>query len=317
MAEKPYRIGIDLGGTNIKTGVIDRNNRIVGSNSVKTRPQRPYQEVMADMAGAVNALLENLNIPLEQCEKIGIGSPGMVDSATGVVVFAGNLSWNDVPLVQELETYFSLPIRLSNDANCAALGETLAGAGRGCGNILLLTLGTGLGGGVVVNHRLQEGAFPGGMELGHVLLVMDGEPCSCGRRGCVEAYCSAAALARFAVRAAKANPESLLNSMCGGELSRMNGVIPFKAARQNDAAATQVVEDYIRFLGECIINFVNLWRPEKVLLGGGVSGEGDPLVQPLNAYIKTRCFGGQAAFVPPVAAAELGNSAGLIGAASL
>lgn len=317
MANKPYRIGVDLGGTNIKVGLVDENDSILGKKSAKTKADRPYTEVVADIAATVQALLDELNVSIDQCQKIGIGSPGMIDHINGVVIFAGNLEWNDVPLVEELGRYFNVPMRLSNDANCAALGETRAGAGRGCDNVVLLTLGTGVGGGIVVDSRLQEGGSAGGMELGHTLLVMDGEPCTCGHKGCIEAYCSASSLARWAVRAAQKDPSSLMHSLCRGDLTNMNGAIPFKAAQAGDETAKQVVDFYIRALGEGIINFVNIWRPEKVLLGGGISNEGDPLVVPLNQYVRPRCFGGAKGFVPPITVAELGNDAGLIGAAAL
>lgn len=317
MAEKKYRIGVDLGGTNIKVGVIDSQCTIVGKKSTKTKANRPWKEVVKDIADTTTKLLQELAINIDECEKIGIGSPGMIDHVNGVVVFAGNFNWEQVPLLDELGRYFSLPLRLSNDANCAAYGEVIAGAAKGSRHVVLLTLGTGVGGGVVCNRQLEEGGAPGALELGHTLLVMDGEPCSCGRKGCLEAYASASALKRQAQKAAEENPASLLNIMCKGDLSAMNGAIPFKAARQGDAVAQKVVDFYIQCLGEGIINFINIWRPEKVLLGGGISNEGDPLIVPLNAYVKPRCFAGEQGQVAPIEVAALGNDAGLIGAASL
>ena len=316
MADKKYRIGVDLGGTNIKVGVVDENNQLLGKKSTKTKPyNRPWQEVISDMADLIHSLLADLKIPVTDCIKIGVGSPGMIDHIKGVVVFAGNFNWNDIPLVDELGKYFPLPIRLANDANCAVYGEVVAGAAKGCRNVVLLTLGTGVGGGVVADMHLQEGGSAGGMELGHTLLVMDGEECTCGRRGCLEAYASATGLVRHAKEAAAANPTSLMNEMCKG--GQMNGVIPFKAARAGDIAGQKVVDDYIKYLGEGIINFINIWRPEKVLIGGGISNEGPPLILPLNEYVRTRAFAGFKGFVAPIEPAVLGNDAGLIGAAVL
>ena len=317
MAEKKYRIGIDLGGTNIKVGLIDEDHKILGKKSTKTLPERNWQVVVEDMGKTTLALLDELGIDIDECIKLGVGSPGLIDHINGVVGFAANLSWTDIPVLAELRRYIDLPMRLSNDANCAALGETLAGAGKGSRNVILVTLGTGVGGGVVVEGRLEEGGSAGGMELGHTLLVMNGEECTCGRKGCLEAYASASSLARFARRAAEADKNSLMWEMCRGDLANMNGAIPFKAAQRGDATAQQVVDNYIAYLGEGIINFINIWRPEKVLLGGGISNEGAPLTDPLNAYIKPRCFGGEKGYVAPIEISVLGNDSGLIGAAAL
>lgn len=317
MAQKPYRIGIDLGGTNIKVGIIDEQERIVGKKSGKTKGSRTWQQVVEDMAMLAKTLLAELNISIDECEKLGIGSPGMVDHLRGVVVFAGNLGWSDVPVVAEMHRYFDLPVRISNDANCAALGEVKAGAGKGSKDIVLITLGTGVGGGIVVDGRLQEGGCAGAMELGHTLLAMNGEACTCGRAGCLEAYASASSLARHARQAAEKDKTSMMHRMCKGDLNNMNGAIPFKAAQKGDKTGQRVVQQYIEYLGEGIINFINIWRPEKVLLGGGISNEGAPLTVPLNAYVKPRCFAGEKGYVAPIEVAALGNDAGLIGAAAL
>ena len=316
--EMQYRLGIDLGGTNIKVGLLDDNNCLLGRVSGKTRPfERPWQEVVKDMAALVETLLSEHGVDKAACRSLGVGSPGMVDHVGGMVAFAGNFGWENVPLLEELGKYFSWPMRLSNDANCAVLGEVVAGAAKGCKDVVLITLGTGVGGGVIAGGQLQEGGSAGGMELGHTLLVMDGEACTCGRKGCLEAYASATGLVRHAQEAAEAHPESALYTLCGGELHKMNGKIPFDAARLGDATAQQVVDNYVKYLGEGIVNFVNVWRPEKVLVGGGISNEGAPLLTPLAAYVRVNCFAGDRGFVPPVEKAVLGNDAGLYGAAAL
>lgn len=318
MSEKMYRIGVDLGGTNIKVGVIDEDNQLIGKKSGKTNPiGRPWQDVVADMAKLINSLLEEKNISLDHCQKIGVGSPGMIDHINGVVVFASNFDWVDIPLLAELRRYFQLPMRLSNDANCAVLGEALAGAAKGARNVVLLTLGTGVGGGVVADGHLQEGGSAGGMELGHTIIVVDGVPCPCGQHGCIESYASATALVREARLAAEKDKASLLWKLCSGDLANMNGIIPFKAARQGDKTASAVVDNYIKYLGVAIINFINIWRPEKVLLGGGVANEGDPLIKPLNDYVRPRVFAGPRGYIAPILQAALGNDAGIIGAAAL
>lgn len=317
MAEKKYRIGIDLGGTNIKVGLVDDENRLVAKKSAKTGASRHYTEVVADIAATTNALLAQQGIGIDEVLKIGVGSPGLIDHANGVVAFASNFGWNDVPLLAELARYFDKPMRLSNDANVAALGETIAGAAKGARHVVMLTLGTGVGGGVVVDKRVQEGGNAGGMELGHATIQVDGALCTCGHRGCIEAYASATGLARMAREAAQANPQSLLWEMCAGDLTRMNGAIPFKAARKGDASAQGVVDMYIKYLGEACINIVNVWRPEKILLGGGISNEGAPLLNPLNAYVRAGCFAGEKGYIAPIEVAALGNDAGIIGAAAL
>lgn len=317
VGRKVYRIGVDLGGTNIKVGIVDENKKIIAKKSVKTLSERPYQEVIADMGKAVLSLLDEQKILLTDCVSLGIGSPGVIDAEKGVVIYSNNLEWNYVPLTEELKKYVNLPIYASNDANCAALGEVVAGAAKGTRNALLFTLGTGVGGGIVIEGKVFEGGHPGGAELGHCVLVVDGELCTCGRRGCFEAYASATALIRNTKRAAEAHPESLLNTLCGGDIDKIDGVTPFDAAKKGDAAGKQVVADYIKYLGEGIADMVNIFRPEVVLLSGGVCNQGEYLTKPVNECVRKACFGGTSCFVPEVTRATLGNDAGIIGAAML
>lgn len=317
MGKYMYRAGIDLGGTNIKAGIVDENNQILKQASVPTRVERPYGEIIKDMAKLVLCLLDELSISKEELAGVGIGSPGTVDAETGYIAYSNNFGWENVPLVPEMKKYLDCPIRVSNDANCAALGEVKAGAAKETANAVLLTLGTGIGGGVVIDGKIFEGAHAGGAELGHTSLIMGGEPCTCGRKGCVEAYASATALIRDAKRAAGKNPQSKMNALCGGNLENMNGKIPFDAAWNGDETAKQVVDNYITYLGEAITNFVNIFRPDVVLLSGGVCNQKEHLTDPLNAYIKNTCFAKEKAMIPPVRCAILGNSAGIIGAANL
>lgn len=315
--QKPYRIGIDLGGTNIKVGLVDRGNRIVAKKSVKTLVERPWQQVVGDMGKATLELLAEQGIMPEQCASVGIGSPGTVDAVTGVVAYSNNFNWENVPLVQELKKYLDLPMHITNDANAAALGEVVAGAAAGCRNAVLLTLGTGVGGGVILEGRVFEGGFAGGAELGHTSLVAGGELCTCGRRGCLEVYASATALIRHGAEAAREHPQSMLNTLCGGNLEHMDGKIPFDGAEAGDAAARKVVDDYIGWLGDGITNMINIFRPEKIILSGGVCAQGAVLTEPLNRYTHRYAFGGDKAFIAPVVTATLGNDAGIIGAANL
>ncbi len=312
-----YQIGVDIGGTGVKMGLVGAGGEILRRAAFPTGPSRPWRDVGDEIAAAALSLLEAQGAPPAACDGIGIGAPGMIDHTAGTVRFAANLNWEDAPLVAYLREKLGLPARLANDANCAVLGEATAGAAKGRRHVVMLTLGTGIGGGVIADGRLQEGGAAGGMELGHVALVMGGALCTCGRRGCVEAYASATALIRMAREAMTAHPQSVLARLCGGDPSAMNGRIPFIAARESDAAALSVVNEYIRNVGESIVNFVNIWRPGIFLLGGGIANEGAPLLDPLNAYIKGRCFAGARGAVPPIVRAAMGNDAGIVGAAML
>jgi len=312
-----YKAGIDIGGTNIKAGIIDGNQKIMAQTLMPTRAERPAEEVIADIAGLVRQLMESLNMEESALAGVGVGCPGLVDANAGVVRYSNNISWENVALVRELGKYFACEIRISNDANCAALGEVRAGAAKDVSNAILLTLGTGVGGGIILNGKVFEGSNAGGAELGHTSLILGGEPCTCGRRGCVEAYASATALIRDAKRAAIADKKSLMNRMCGGKIENMNGKIPFDAALEGDHAAREVVENYYTYLAEAIANYVNIFRPDVVLLSGGICNQGSRLTKPVEEHLSFLCFGGDRAFVPPVRCAVLGNDAGIIGAAGL
>lgn len=314
---KPYKIGIDLGGTNIKAGVVDADNHILVKLSCPTGAQRPWKEVADDIVRLALQALEQAGVSREDCAGVGMGCPGTVNAETGEVIYSNNFAnWEYLPLGSYLTESLGMPVKMSNDANCAALGECAAGAAQGSASAVLLTLGTGVGGGVVWDGKVFEGG-PGGMELGHTMLISEGEPCTCGRRGCVEAYCSATALIREAVRAARARPDSLLNTLCRGDLSQMDGKIPFDAAQAGDAAAGAVVERYLRHLGEAVVDMVNIFRPQVVLLSGGVCAQGEVLTAPLTEYVRRYAFASPHLAPPPVRIAMLGSDAGLIGAGCL
>lgn len=311
-----YRVGVDLGGTNIKVGAVDEKNNIIARVTRKTLPQRGWEAIADDIATAALDVLKAAGGKGDRAY-IGIGSPGTVDAKAGTVVFAGNLGWEKVPITEAVSTRAGMPVYLGNDADCAALGEYLAGAARDCASALLLTLGTGVGGGAVFGGKIFAGGGLGGAEFGHIILVAGGEQCTCGRRGCFEAYCSATALIRDARRAAAENADSLINVMCGGDPAKIDGKLPFDAAKAGDAAAKRVVERYIELLGEGICDLVNLFRPETVLISGGVSAQGEYLTKPLNEFLRTHAFAGERVPIPRVKIAMLGNDAGIIGAANL
>ena len=307
-----YRIGIDLGGTNIAVGAVDDGHAIVSRVSVPTLAYRPAAEVVGDMGDAVEAALAKAGLSIGDCRSIGIGSPGTCNSAAGVVERAYNLGWDHVPVCRMLEERFHVPCRLSNDANCAALAEQVAGAAVGHDNVVLITLGTGVGGGIIIGGKIYDGMRGAGAELGHTLLVLDGEPCTCGRRGCWEAYASATALIRQTRQAALAHPESLL-----AQVEEITGRTAFDAAQQGDAAAKAVVAQYAVYVAAGLTDFVNILAPEMILLGGGISRQGEALLAPIREYVATHCFGQREGAIPTIAAAKLGNEAGIIGAAAL
>lgn len=307
-----YRIGIDLGGTNIAVGVVDGHHRIVAEASLPAGAHRPAEQVVADMCRAVELALDKAGLTPADCASIGVGTPGTCDPERGVVVRAYNLNWFDVPVCAMLTAHFGLPARLSNDANCAALAETVAGAAVGCRNMMLITLGTGVGGGIIVDGRIVSGLGGAGGEPGHSLLVLDGEPCTCGRRGCWEVYASATALIRQGREAAAAHPTSLLN-----RYPELTGRDVFDAADAGDEAAKAVLERYYVYVAAGITDLVNILSPEMVLIGGGISRQGERLLRPIRRYVAANCFGGAKRLQPVIQAAQLGNEAGIIGAAAL
>lgn len=307
-----YRIGIDLGGTNIAVGVVDEQYRIVSAASCPTDAARPYIDVIADMIAAVEQALSAAKLTAADCASIGVGSPGNCDSARGVVVRAYNLGWFNVPICELLQKHFGIPARLSNDANVAALAETVAGAAVGCKNMVLITLGTGVGGGIIIDGKIYAGMRSAGAEMGHSLLVLDGERCTCGRRGCWEAYASATALIRQGKQAAAAHPASLL-----GGVKDMMAVDIFRCADQGDTTAQQVVDRWCEYVAAGLTDIVNTLAPEKILLGGGISRQGERILAPMRRYIETHCFGQREGAIPELRCALLGNEAGIIGASAL
>ncbi len=319
MSEKKEKImiGIDLGGTGIKIGLVDKAYEIIAQTTVPTRGERPYQQVIADMGNAALKLLEESGYQVSDCLGAGIGSPGMIDSKNGIVLYSNNIRWDHVPLATELETYLPMPVYINNDANCAALGETVKGAAKGCSSAIFLTLGTGVGGGIVIDGKIFEGGHPGGAELGHIRIASEGRKCTCGREDCLEAYASASALIGDAKRMAERFPNSMLWELCGHDLEQMNAKMPFDAAQAGDPCGQALIGLYIRYLADGITDLANIFRPDMFVLGGGICAQGEKLTEPLNRCLRENCFGAFVSYVPPIVIAKNGNDAGMIGAASL
>ncbi len=310
MENKKYYAGVDLGGTFVKCGIVDEEGHILLSAKIPTHAERHYSAVVSDMAALVQDLEKKAGVKV--CAA-GVGSPGTIDGASGVIVYNNNLGWKGVPLGGELKKALGVPVYVVNDANAAALGESAFGAGSAYKSVVLVTLGTGVGGGIVLDGKLFEGNRSAGAEIGHSVIRMNGEKCTCGRRGCFEAYASATALIRETRRAMEKDKESALWKFSSP--ADVTGKTAFDGMRMGDKTAELVVKRYIRALAEGVANLCNIFRPEAVLLGGGVCAEGDALLLPLKRQVAARLYGGSRYAPVKILCATLGNDAGLIGAA--
>lgn len=308
-------VGIDLGGTFIKGGIVDDLGRILTSDKVPTGAEGGADGVAKNISALVKKLLCALNLSESDVLGIGMGVPGMINSREGIVTYSNNLAWENFSIADRVSSLTSLPVKIANDANVAALGEVKFGGGRDFENVIMITLGTGVGGGIVLGGRLYEGNEGAGAELGHSCICYGGEPCTCGRRGCLEAYASATALIRETKRAMEKNPKSLMWQSVGSP-GEVDGATAFKN-KDRDDSAREVVERYIEMLGTGLSNIATVFRPEAILIGGGVSAEGDALILPLQKYVDENLFGGKRGPRVIVRQAELGNRAGLMGAAAL
>lgn len=292
------RIGIDIGGTNTKIGLVGEDNKLIASKIIPTLSENGPEETIKRISGTVLEMLEENNIPVEQCLGAGIGIPGTVDSRNGILKYSNNIKWENVDVAGIAGKIIPLPVSIANDADCAALGEALAGAGKGYENVVLLTLGTGVGGGVVINGKLYEG----GSEPGHMVIGKDGGLCTCGRKGCLESYVSSTAIKRETEKAfgKEVAPEEL-----------------FSLAKNGNETAVKVVSDYTEALGTGIVNIANIFRPELILLGGGIASNDQIPLEPLREMLVKNCFGGGHGVIPKLEMATLGNEAGMVGAAVL
>ena len=312
-----YTIGVDLGGTNIVAGLVDEAYNIVATAKTKTALPRPAEAILDDMAALCAQVMATAGVTKAEVAYIGIGCPGTCNTETGEVEYSNNLRFSHVMLGPEMETRTGLPVYIENDANAAALGEAMAGAGRGAQKSLCVTLGTGVGGGIVLDGQIYSGSNFAGAELGHMVIMVDGEPCTCGRNGCWEAYASATALIRQTRRAMEAHPDSAMWALADGALDKVSGRTAFDAMRQGDAAGTQVVEQYIRYLACGLVNVINVFQPDVLCIGGGICKEGETLLGPVRALIEAERYSKYSQKQTRLCVAELGNDAGVVGAACL
>ncbi|MCL2588663.1 MAG: ROK family glucokinase [Oscillospiraceae bacterium] len=312
-----YYLGVDLGGTNIVAGVVDEHYNIIAKHREPTDTGRSFEDIVASIAHTAHKAVENASLTMQDIEGVGIGAPSCIDPKTNLLVNSNNFGWQNVPFPDELKKHFDRPLFIRNDADCAALGEALAGAAKDYDSAVMATLGTGVGGGVILNKRIFSGCDNMGAEIGHTKLVFHGEKCTCGQLGCLEAYASATALIRQAKEAARAQPDSLLNTLCGGDLENMEAKTAFDAMAQGDKTATEVIDRYISYLAAGLSSLVAIFRPEAIIIGGGVSNAGDVLLKPLNEKLFQSTYAATEIGVPPVVRAQLGNDAGIVGAAML
>lgn len=312
------RIGIDVGGTNVKIALVDDNGKIIYSNSVPTYAKMGYEYTVNNIKQAIKDLMKETNTTPSDIEGIGFDFPGQVDCKTGVVKLAPNIpGWVNVPIAQMIEDEFHIPTRIDNDVRCAALGELKFGAGKGCENFICITVGTGIGSGIVINGKVVRGATNAAGELGHIKLQMNGGPiCGCGDTGCLEAFASGPAIVAMAQEYIKGGKSTKFREMAAVEGGEITPYMVAKAAEEGDSVAKRIFEIVGEYIGIGLTSVINLLNPERVIIGGGVAESGELLLGPIRKTIKERAMvvAGNAVEIVP---AQLGNSAGVIGASML
>lgn len=311
-----FTIGIDLGGTNIVAAVVDEKYNIIAKAKTPTAVPRSAELIFDDIAKVCKEAVEKAGLTMNDISSIGLGTPGTVNS-DGVIEFANNLNFDNVPAKDMIiERLGDKPVYVANDANCAALGEAYAGCGNGAKNFIAVTLGTGVGSGVIIDGKIVTGVNNAGGECGHMVIVVDGEACTCGRHGCWEAYASATALINQTKKAMEQYPDSVMHQLAKEE-GKVSGKTAFDAMRRGDIAGIKVVDQYIKYVACGIINLVNALQPEIICVGGGICNEGETLLAPVRAFIDREQYAMNSTKKTKVCKAQLGNDAGIIGAALL
>lgn len=311
-----HYLGIDIGGTNISAGVVDESCAMLSKEKVKTLNERPYSDVLSDIIKAANAAVHAAGITFDEVECVGVGCPGTCNRETGCVEYANNLHWENVPLAADLEKALGKRTYFDNDANVAAYGEYLAGAAKGAKNAVVITLGTGVGAGIIINGEIYSGSNFAGAEIGHTVIVFDGAQCSCGRKGCFEAYSSATGLIRMTKEAVVRNPSSLIKELAEAD-GKYSARTAFNAAKLHDETGIEVVDSYIKHLACGIANTINVFQPDILCIGGGVCNEGDNLLLPLKKLVAENIYSKNSTKNTEIVICSLGNNAGIIGAAML
>lgn len=318
-----YYIGIDLGGTNIAAGIVDENYKIVMKASTPTNAVREADEITADIASLCKKLVGEMNITLDDIGSIGIATPGTANCETGEIIYANNLPFSHYPMQAKLSEMLGTKKRvyIENDANAAAKAESVAGAAKGSKYSVMITLGTGVGGGIILDGQVYSGFNFAGAELGHMVIVKDGRQCTCGRKGCWETYSSATGLIRTTrekiEQCRREGRYTVMEEMIGGDLAKTSGKTAFKAMRQGDAAGAEVVDEYISYLTTGLVNIINIFQPNVLSIGGGISNEGDSLIEMLHHRVFAETYSRDGTPQCELKIATLKNDAGIIGAAAL
>ncbi len=313
-----YRIGVDLGGTNIAVGLINENFEIISRSNTKTNIPRPAEEIFADIVKCAKDVVAKAGVDMSDVASIGIGTPGSCDKKNGVILYANNLYFDNVPAAELVNKEIpGIPVYIENDANCAALGEALAGSGKGKKSFIAVTLGTGVGSGIVLDGQVLTGCNDAGGELGHMTIKFDGEPCNCGRIGCWERYASATALVNQTKAAMLEHKDSVMWQLTSGDVENAGGRTAFDAMRIGDKWGTEVVNNFIRYIAVGTTNIVNIFQPEMICFGGGICNEGETLLAPIREHVARERYSKKQEVQTEICRATLGNDAGIIGAACL
>ncbi|MBE6691799.1 MAG: ROK family protein [Ruminococcaceae bacterium] len=313
-----YYLGIDLGGMSIKAGVCDDNGKILYKDTCVTVRNEDGDRIINDMAALCLNVIKNAGLTVNDIEYAGIASPGSADSDKGTIIYASTLPFLNYPICEKLSERTGIKkVYVENDANAAAKGEATYGAAKGYKNSLFITIGTGVGGGIIIDGKIYTGFNFSGAELGHMVIVKDGESCSCGRRGCMECYASATGLIKLTKEKMLLNKDSIMWNLCDGNIDNVNGKTAFDAQRANDACGIAVVKEFIEYLACGIVNFINIFQPEVLSIGGGICKEGETLLAPIREIVAREQYSRHSDKQTIIKTAELGNDAGIIGAASL
>ncbi len=312
-----YYVGIDLGGTNIVAGVVNDNYEIIAKASTKTNCPRPDKEIADDMAMVALNAISNANLTVGDIEWIGVGAPGIANNKTGVIEYSNNLGFVNTPMVKYIQNHIKKPIFIENDANAAAYGEFVAGAAKGANNAVCITLGTGVGGGIVIDGKIYSGSNSAGAEIGHTVISVDGPQCSCGRKGCFEVFSSATGLIRMTKEAMELNKDSLMWTFADERNGKVSAKTSFDGMRVGDKTAIEVVDKYIKYLATGITNVINIFQPDVLCIGGGVCNEGDTLLLPVKELVAKEVYTKNSEKNTAIVIAKLGNDAGILGAAFL
>lgn len=312
-----YYVGIDLGGTNIVAGVVNDNYEIIAKASTKTNCPRPDKEIADDMAMVALNAISNANLTVGDIEWIGVGAPGIANNKTGIIEYSNNLGFVNTPMVKYIQNHIKKPVFIENDANAAAYGEFVAGAAKGANNAVCITLGTGVGGGIVIDGKIYSGSNSAGAEIGHTVISVDGPQCSCGRKGCFEVFSSATGLIRMTKEAMELDKDSLMWTFADERNGKVSAKTSFDGMRVGDKTAIEVVDKYIKYLATGITNVINIFQPDILCIGGGVCNEGDTLLLPIKELVAKEVYTRNSDKNTEIVIAKLGNDAGILGAAFL